>query len=91
MRPWKRELSQTDMRQRSYGNCYVGLGMAGSLLAALLGAIYEQQAVWAAGLALFLLFCLQAACGYWFSRERVVVVQIEVQASRERPLSGAML
>jgi hypothetical protein len=92
MRPWKRELSQSDLRPRSYGSCYIGLGMAGSLLAALLGAIHQQQAVWAAGLAVFLLFCAQAAAGYWLSRERVLVVNIEVPAAgKHRPLSGAML
>ncbi len=84
-------MSQSNLRQRSYGNCYLALGMAGSLTAVLLGAIYDRRSVWAPGLALFGLLCVQAACGYWFSRERVVVVQIEVQASRERPLSGAML
>jgi cyanate permease len=91
MRPWRREVSQSNLRQRSNGNCYLALGMAGSLTAALLGAIYDRWEVWAPGLAFFGLLCVQAACGYWFSRERVVVVQIEVQGSRERPLSGAML
>ena len=85
MRPWWRELSQSELRQRSYGSCYLALGMAGSLLAALLGAVYEQQAVWAAGLAVFVLCCVQAACGHWLSRERpVVVIQI---TNTERPLS----
>jgi hypothetical protein len=67
--------------------------MAGSLGAALLGAIYDQRAVWAADLAVFGLSCLQAAAGYLLSRERVVVeVRVEVQnASRDRPLTSTML
>ena len=83
----KREVS-TDLRQKSYGACYVGCGMAGSLFAALLGAVYEQQAVWAAGLAVFVLCCVQAACGHWLSRERPVVAVIQI-TNTERPLSSS--
>jgi hypothetical protein len=92
MRLMRREAS-SELRQRSYGSCYVGVGMAGSLLAALLGAIYQQQAVWIAGLAVFSLFCAQAGAGYYFSRERVAVdVQIEVpKTGRDRALTSAML
>jgi len=87
----KREVS-TDLRQRSYGACYVGFGMAGSLFGTLFGAIYEQQAVWIAGLAVFSLFCAQAGAGYYFSRERVLEVQVEVpKTSRDRALTNTML
>jgi len=90
MRLMRREVS-TDLRQRPNANCYVGLGMAGSLGAALLGAIYEEQAVWVAGLVVFMLFCAQAAVGYYFSRERVVVqVQVEVPKT-SRALTSTML
>ena len=91
MRLMKREAS-SELRQRSYGSCYVGVGMAGSLLAALLGAIYQQQAVWIAGLAVFSLFCAQAGAGYYFSRERVLEVQVEVhKTGRDRALTSTML
>ena len=87
----KREVS-TDLRQRSYGSCYVGFGMAGSLFGALFGAIYQQQAVWIAGLAVFSLFCAQAGLGYYFSRERVLEVQVEVhKTGRDRALTSTML
>jgi hypothetical protein len=90
MRLMRREVS-TDLRQRPNAKCYIGLGLSGSLGAALLGAIYEQQAVWIAGLAVFSLFCAQAAVGYWFSRERVVVqVQVEVPKT-SRALTSTML
>jgi hypothetical protein len=47
--------------------------------------------VWAEGLAVFSLFCAQAAVGYWFSRERVVVqVQVEVPKT-SRALTSTML
>jgi len=85
----KREVS-TDLRQKSYGACYVGCGMAGSLFAALLGAVFEQQAVWIAGLAVFSLFCAQAAAGYYFSRERAGEVRVEV-ATTSRALTSTML
>ena len=77
----RRELS--DARPRSYAGCYLGLGMVGCLAAALLGLIYNQQAVWAASLACFGLFCAQAACGYYFSERDVMVVNIAVT---DRPL-----
>ena len=86
----RREVS-TDLHKRPHANCYIGLGLAGSLFAALLGAIYEQQAVWVAGLAVFMLFCAQASVGYYFSRERVVVqVQVEVPKT-SRALTSTML
>jgi hypothetical protein len=91
MRLMKREVS-ADLRQKSYGTCYVGCGMAGSLFAALLGAVFEQQAVWIAGLAVFSLFCAQAGAGYYFSRERVLEVQVEVhKTGRDRALTSTML
>jgi hypothetical protein len=64
----------------------------GLLFAALLGAIYQQQAVWIAGLAVFSLFCAQAGVGYYFSRERVLEVQVEVaKTGRDRVLTSTML
>jgi hypothetical protein len=55
--------------------------MVGSLAAALLGLIYKQHAVWAAGLACFGLLCLQGMCGYyWRERPVVAVVVIENRA-----------
>jgi hypothetical protein len=63
--------------------------MAGSLGAALLGLIYDERAVWAAGLACFGLLCLQVVVGYWLSRERpVVAVQIAITSA---PLSTSTL
>ena len=52
---------KSHLRSPSSAECYVGIGMAGSLLVAVLGAIYNEQAVWAAGLALFALFMIQCA------------------------------
>jgi hypothetical protein len=88
MRQWRREVSQSELRQRSYGSCYLAIGMAGCLAAALLGAIYKQQAVWSAGLALFALLCVQGACGHCLSRERPVVAVIQI-TNTERPLSSS--
>ncbi len=49
----RREASNTDVPPRSYTRCYLAFGMVGSLAAALLGLVFEQQAVFAAGLACF--------------------------------------
>jgi hypothetical protein len=80
--------SANDSHLRSDAGCYLALGMGGSLAAALLGVIYEQRAVWAAGLAVFGLLCLQGACGYYWGRERPVVAVIVVD---HRPLSSTTM
>jgi hypothetical protein len=49
------------LRRPNSTECYLGIAMAGALIVALLGAIYNEQAVWAAGLALFALLTLQCA------------------------------
>ena len=83
MRQARREASSTDMPPRSTGRCYLAFAMGFCLLAALLGLMYKQEAVWAAGLACFALLCLQGACGLCLSRERVVaVVQVTGPLSR---------
>ena len=79
--------TNTDSHLRSYGTCYIAFGMVGSLAAALLGLVWEQHAVWAAGLAVFGLLCLQGACGYYW-RERPVVAVIVIE---NRPLSSTTL
>ena len=79
MKLMKREISNSDLRPRSSSSVYLGLAMGLSLLMALLGAVYEHTAVWAAGLACFCLVCAQVVAGYCLSRERpVVAVQIAV-------------
>ena len=82
MRQARREASGTDTPPRSTGRCYLAFAMGFCLLVALLGLIYEHEAVWAAGLACFALLCLQGACGLCLSRERVVVVEITGPLSR---------
>lgn len=49
------------LRSPSSSECFLSIGMTFSLFMALLGAIYNEQAVWAAGLVLFALFTLQCA------------------------------
>jgi hypothetical protein len=58
------------------------------LLAALLGAIWEQQAVFVAGLASFGLLCLQGLCGSWAGR---IVVNNAVVDRPDRPLDRPTL
>jgi cyanate permease len=83
----RRDSADAASHLRSHATCYLALGMGGSLAAALLGSIYEQRAVWAAGLAVFALLCLQGACGYYW-RERPVVAVIVVE---NRPLSSTTM
>ena len=56
-------------RPRSNASCYLCLAFACALLMALLGAVYRERAVWAAGLAVCLVICVQAVCAYYFSRD----------------------
>ena len=84
-----REISNTDLHPRSSSNLYLGSALGFSLLMALFGAIYDQRAVWAAGLACFCLVCVQVVAGYCLSRERAVVV-VNV-AVTERPLQSGTL
>ena len=89
MKHIRREISNTDLRPRSSSSLYLAMAMGFSLLMALLGAIYDQRAVWAAGLACFCLVCAQVVAGYCLSRERTVVaVQIAVSSA---PLSASTL
>ena len=79
MKHLRREISNTDLRPRSSSSLYLAMAMGFSLLMALLGAVYEHTAEWAAGLACFCLVCAQVVAGYCLSRERpVVAVQIAV-------------
>jgi hypothetical protein len=82
MRQARREPPEGVTVPPSQARCYLAMGMAGCIAAALLGLVYEQHAVWAAGLACFALLCVQGVCGAYFSRERVVVVQITAPLSR---------
>ena len=89
MKLMKREISNTDLRPRSSSSLYLAMAMGFSLLMALLGAIYDQRAVWAAGLACFCLVCAQVVAGYCLARERpVVAVQIAIKGA---PLSTSTL
>ena len=89
MKHIRREISNTDLRPRSSSSLYLGSALGFSLLMALLGAIYDQRAVWAAGLACFCLVCAQVVAGYCLSRERpVVAVQNAVAGA---PLSASTL
>ena len=56
-------------RPHSNVSCYLCIAFACSLSAALLGAVYGERAVWAAGLAVCLIICVSAACAYHFSRD----------------------
>ena len=82
MRHLRRETSEGVTIRPSDTRCYLAVGMAGCLAAALLGLIYDQHAVWAASIACFALLCVQGACGAYFSRERVAVVVITAPLSR---------
>ena len=89
MKHIRRETSNTGAQPRSSSSLYLGSALGFSLLMALLGAIYEQRAVWAAGLACFCLVCAQVVTGYCLSRERpVVTVQIAIKSA---PLSTSTL
>ena len=64
-----REDSESMPRPRSNVSCYLCIAFACSLSAALLGAYYQESAVWAAGLVVCLVICVQAVCAYYFSRD----------------------
>ena len=64
-----REDSESMPRPRSNASCYLCTAFACSLSAALLGAVFQERAVWAAGLAVCLIICVQAVCVYYFSRD----------------------
>ena len=85
----RRDSAEPASHLRSHASCYLAFGMFGSLAAALVGLICKQHAVWAAGLACFALLCVQGACGYYWSRERTVVV-VNV-AVADRPLRTSTL
>ena len=89
MKHLRREISNTGAQPRSSSSLYLGSALGFSLLMALLGLIYDQRAVWAAGLACFCLVCAQVVAGYCLSRERpVVAVQIAIKGA---PLSTSTL
>jgi len=69
----RREASSEDAPSRSYSRCYLAFAMALCLLMALFGAIWEQQAVFLAGLASFGLLCLQGVCWHCAGLNRIVV------------------
>ena len=56
-------------RPRSNAPCYLCIAFAFFLAMALLGAVYDERAVWAAGLVVCLVICVQAVCAYYFSRD----------------------
>ena len=56
-------------RPRSNASCYLCISFTFSLTMALLGAVFQERAVWAAGLAVCLIICVQAVCVYYFSRD----------------------
>ena len=85
----RRDSADTVSHLRSHASCYLVLGMGFALVMAMLGLIYDQHAVWAASLAVFALLCVQGACGYYWSRERTVVV-VNV-AVADRPLRTSTL
>ena len=64
-----REDSASMPRPRSNAPCYLCIAFAFFLAMALLGAVYDERAVWAAGLAMCLVICVQAVCVYYFSRD----------------------
>ena len=80
----RREASSEDVPSRSYSRCYLAFAMAFCLLMALFGAIWEQQAVFLAGLACFGLFCLQGVCGHC-AGNIVVHNAVVVDRPLERP------
>ena len=89
MKLMRREISNTGAQPRSSSGLYLGSALGFSLLMALLGAIYDQRAVWAAGLLCFCLVCVQVVAGYCLSRERrVVAVRIAIKGA---PLSTSTL
>ena len=80
----RREASITDAPPRSRARCYLAVGMGFCLLAALLGLVFEQQAVFVSGLACFGLLCLQGACGHC-AGNIVVHNAVVVDRPLERP------
>ncbi len=64
-----REDSESMPRPRSNASCYLCTAFACSLSAALLGAVFQERAVWATGLGMCMLICVSAALGYYFSRD----------------------
>ena len=83
----RREASDMESRPPSRARCYLGVAMGFSLLMALLGLVYEQRAVWVAGLGLFGLLCLQGACAHCVSSDlsRVAVINVVVDRPLSRP------
>ncbi len=64
-----REDSESMPRPRSNVSWYLCIAFACSLSAALLGAVFQERAVWATGLGMCLLICVSAVCAYHFSRD----------------------
>ena len=87
----RREASDTDAPHRSYIRCFLAVGMVGSLAAALLRLICEQQAVFAAGLACFGLLCVQGACGHCAGRIVVHNAVVDRPDRPDRPLDRPTL
>jgi hypothetical protein len=79
----RREALEDVPPPRSTARCYLAFAMGFCLLAALLGAIWEQQAVFVAGLASFGLLCLQGLCGHCAGR--IVVHNAVVDRPLDRP------
>jgi hypothetical protein len=87
----RREASSTDAPPRSPARCYLAFAMAFSLLMALLGAVWEQQAVFGAGLACFGLLCLQGACGHCAGNIVVHNAVVDRPDRPDRPLERPTL
>ena len=64
-----REDSASMPRPRSNSSCYLCISFTFFLAMALLGAYYQESAVWGTGLGMCMLICVSAACAYHFSRD----------------------
>jgi hypothetical protein len=86
----RREALEDVPPPRSTARCYLVFGMIGSLAAVLLGLVFEQQAVFAAGLACFGMFCLQGLCGHC---SRIVLhnAVVDIPDRPDRPLERPTL
>jgi len=56
-----KQTKRNHLRNPSSTECFLYVAMVGALGVAILGAIYNEQVVWTAGLALFALIVLQQA------------------------------
>lgn len=81
----RREASDVETRPPSNARCFLAAGMGLGLLMAALGLFWEHYAVFAAGLGIFGLICLQVVLAHCVSR---ITVR---NAVADRPLSHETL